>query len=97
MREAKGFPPKPEAWERLVGWIREMGGSVHPSLRMEEREGRPRGVFVAAGAVLDLNGFSEGVQTLSGAGTVDFGGGALTLGGLLGGWVISRAGLQRTS
>ncbi|HEY0965917.1 MAG TPA: autotransporter-associated beta strand repeat-containing protein [Opitutaceae bacterium] len=37
-------------------------------------------VVVAAGAVFDLNGFSDSVQTLAGAGTVDFGGGALTLG-----------------
>ncbi|GAB1489782.1 hypothetical protein MASR2M8_22360 [Opitutaceae bacterium] len=37
-------------------------------------------VVVAAGAVFDLNGFSDSVQTLAGAGTVDFGGGALILG-----------------
>lgn len=37
-------------------------------------------VVVAASSVFDLNGFSEGVQSLAGAGTVDFGGGSLILG-----------------
>ncbi len=41
-------------------------------------------VVVAAGALFALNGFSESVQSLAGAGTVDFGGGALTLGTGLG-------------
>lgn len=37
-------------------------------------------LVVAASAVFAMNGFSESVQTLAGAGTVDFGGGMLTLG-----------------